>query len=88
MFNPLPAFKSDESKARYMASYDAVLHEWPVSYEELDLPTRRLRDGAMAYQDCCLRRREPTPQTANRRPHGGSERDCSKPAPNGIGEIK
>lgn len=23
-----------------MAAYDAVLRDWPVAYEELDLPTR------------------------------------------------
>lgn len=38
--NPLPAFKSPESRARYMAAYDAALAEWPVPYAELDLPTR------------------------------------------------
>jgi hypothetical protein len=37
---PLPAFKSDEGRARYIAAYDAVLEEWPVPYEEIDLPTR------------------------------------------------
>lgn len=26
--------------AKYMAAYDAVLREWPVPFEELDLPTR------------------------------------------------
>jgi len=34
------AFRSDEGRARYLAAYDAVLREWPVSFEELDLPTR------------------------------------------------
>lgn len=38
--NPLPAFKSAESKARYLAAYDAALAEWPVPCEELDVPTR------------------------------------------------
>ena len=38
--NTLPAFKSDEGRARYMAAYDAVLRDWPVPYEQLDLPTR------------------------------------------------
>jgi pimeloyl-ACP methyl ester carboxylesterase len=38
--NPLPAFKTDESKARYMAAYDAALANWPVPYEELDVATR------------------------------------------------
>jgi pimeloyl-ACP methyl ester carboxylesterase len=36
----LPRFKSDEGKARYIAAYDAALGDWPVPYEELDLPTR------------------------------------------------
>jgi pimeloyl-ACP methyl ester carboxylesterase len=35
-----PAFKSDAGRARYLAAYDAALHEWPVAREELDLPTR------------------------------------------------
>ena len=35
----LPAFKSDEGKARYMAAYDAALRDWPVPYEEIDVPT-------------------------------------------------
>ncbi|MGO9934923.1 MAG: alpha/beta fold hydrolase [Steroidobacteraceae bacterium] len=35
-----PEFKSEESKARYMAAYDAALSEWPVPYEDLDVPTR------------------------------------------------
>jgi pimeloyl-ACP methyl ester carboxylesterase len=38
--NPLPLFKNHESKARYMAAYDAALGEWPVPYEEIDVPTR------------------------------------------------
>jgi pimeloyl-ACP methyl ester carboxylesterase len=37
---PLPMFKSDEGKVRYMAAYDAALGDWPVPYEEIDLPTR------------------------------------------------
>jgi pimeloyl-ACP methyl ester carboxylesterase len=36
---PLPAFKSDRGRARYLAAYDAVLAEWPVAHEEIDLPT-------------------------------------------------
>src|SRR5580692_532951 len=36
----LPRFKSDASRARYMAAYDAVLRDWPIPYEELDVPTR------------------------------------------------
>ena len=31
-------FKSDDERARYMAAYDAVLRDWPVAYEELDVP--------------------------------------------------
>jgi len=34
-----PAFKSEESRARYMAAYDAVLREWPVAFEALYIPT-------------------------------------------------
>jgi pimeloyl-ACP methyl ester carboxylesterase len=36
----LRTFKSDAGMAKYMTAYDAVLREWPVPYEELDLPTR------------------------------------------------
>lgn len=36
----LRTFRSDAGMAKYMAAYDAVLREWPVPYEELDLPTR------------------------------------------------
>jgi pimeloyl-ACP methyl ester carboxylesterase len=36
----LPRFKSEAGRARYMAAYDAVLRDWPVAYEALDLPTR------------------------------------------------
>src|SRR5580704_10608399 len=36
----LPAFKSDEGRARYMAAYDAALADWPVPYQEIDVPTR------------------------------------------------
>jgi pimeloyl-ACP methyl ester carboxylesterase len=35
-----PRFKSEEDRARYMAAYDAALAQWPVPYEELDVPTR------------------------------------------------
>jgi pimeloyl-ACP methyl ester carboxylesterase len=38
--NTLPRFRTDEGKARYAAAYDAVLREWPVPYEQLELPTR------------------------------------------------
>jgi hypothetical protein len=37
--NTLPTFKSDDSRARYLAAYNVVLQDWPVSYQELDLPT-------------------------------------------------
>jgi pimeloyl-ACP methyl ester carboxylesterase len=37
---PLPAFKSDGGRARYLAAYDAVLAEWPVAFEEIDVATR------------------------------------------------
>jgi len=36
----LPAFRSDESRARFMAAYDAALADWPVPFEEIDVPTR------------------------------------------------
>jgi pimeloyl-ACP methyl ester carboxylesterase len=36
----LPAFNSEEGRARYLAAYDAVLADWPVAYEEIDVPTR------------------------------------------------
>ncbi len=35
-----PMFRSEESRARYMAAYDAVLAEWPVPFAALNLPTR------------------------------------------------
>jgi len=33
-------FKSPDSKAEYFAAYDEMLKLWPVSYEELYIPTR------------------------------------------------
>jgi pimeloyl-ACP methyl ester carboxylesterase len=33
-------FRSPESKAQYDAAYEAMLKRWPVSYEELYIPTR------------------------------------------------
>jgi pimeloyl-ACP methyl ester carboxylesterase len=36
----LPAFRSEEGKARYIAAYDAARADWPVPYEEIDVPTR------------------------------------------------
>ena len=35
----LPVFDSDEGRRTVMAAYDAVLDCWPVSYEQLDVPT-------------------------------------------------
>lgn len=35
-----PRFKTEESRARYMAAYDAALGDWPVPCEALDIPTR------------------------------------------------
>ena len=46
--SPLPRFKSQEGKTRYMAAYDAVLHAWPVPFEALDLPTRLGRTRVIA----------------------------------------
>jgi len=37
---PLPAFKNDAGRARYMAAYNAALAQWPIAHEELDIPTR------------------------------------------------
>jgi pimeloyl-ACP methyl ester carboxylesterase len=36
----LPAFKSEESRARFIAAYAAALADWPVPFEEIDVPTR------------------------------------------------
>jgi pimeloyl-ACP methyl ester carboxylesterase len=33
-------FWSPEIKAKYVAAYEAVLTQWPVGYEQLDVPTR------------------------------------------------
>jgi pimeloyl-ACP methyl ester carboxylesterase len=35
-----PRFSSEESRARYLAAYDAALGGWPVSYQESDVETR------------------------------------------------
>jgi pimeloyl-ACP methyl ester carboxylesterase len=35
----MPLFKSAKGEATFMEAYDAVLRDWPVPYEELDLPT-------------------------------------------------
>jgi len=34
-----PVFRSVEGKARFMTAYDAVLKEWPVEYQSLNIPT-------------------------------------------------
>lgn len=36
----ISAFKNPESESRYMAAYDAVLAQWPVAYETMELSTR------------------------------------------------
>ena len=33
-------FKTPEGKAAFLAAYDAAMKLWPVSYEEMDIPTR------------------------------------------------
>src|SRR5690606_28762804 len=35
-----PVFKTPEGRSEYLEAYDAVLREWPVPYQELDLATR------------------------------------------------
>lgn len=35
-----PRFSSEESRARFLAAYDAALADWPVAYEALEVPTR------------------------------------------------
>jgi hypothetical protein len=36
----VPVFRSPDGEARAVAAYEAVLANWPVPYEEQDLPTR------------------------------------------------
>lgn len=36
----ISAFKTPEGEARFLAAYDAALKRWPVSYEQIDIPTR------------------------------------------------
>jgi pimeloyl-ACP methyl ester carboxylesterase len=36
----LRVFQTRRARARYMSLYDAVLKEWPVPYEEINVPTR------------------------------------------------
>jgi pimeloyl-ACP methyl ester carboxylesterase len=40
MSEEISVFRSPEGKAQYYATYDAVLKQWPVPYEELYIPTR------------------------------------------------
>ena len=35
-----PVFRTTEGKARYLQAYEAVLREWPVPYEEIQIATR------------------------------------------------
>ena len=39
MSHPSP-FKTPEGEAKFRGAYDAALKLWPVSYDELDIPTR------------------------------------------------
>jgi pimeloyl-ACP methyl ester carboxylesterase len=34
-----PAFKTESGRTRFLEAYDAVLRDWPVAFEELDIPT-------------------------------------------------
>ncbi|RSZ31446.1 MULTISPECIES: alpha/beta hydrolase [unclassified Variovorax] len=36
----LPEFRSEEARVRYIAAYDAVVRDWPVPFEEIDVETR------------------------------------------------
>lgn len=38
--NKLSPFRSESTRARYLAKYDEVLRTWPVPYRERDIPTR------------------------------------------------
>jgi pimeloyl-ACP methyl ester carboxylesterase len=40
MSEKISVFRSPEGEAQYNAAYDAVLKQWPVSYEELHIDTR------------------------------------------------
>ncbi len=40
MVEQISLFKTTEGEAKTIAAYDAALAHWPVSYTELDLPTR------------------------------------------------
>ena len=37
---PPPVFRSEQGKARYLEAYDAVLRDWPIPFEEIDVQTR------------------------------------------------
>ena len=39
MSDKISVFRSTEGETKNIAAYDAVLDQWPVPYEELDLPT-------------------------------------------------
>ena len=47
----LPAFKTDDDKARFLAAYDAALAAWPVPFEEIDVSTRLGRTHVIACGD-------------------------------------
>ena len=34
-----PKFKTEAGRDRFLAAYDAALAQWPVAYEEIDIPT-------------------------------------------------
>ncbi len=40
MANLISVFKSPEGEIRNLAAYDCVLSQWPVSYEEVEVPTQ------------------------------------------------
>ena len=40
MSDKISVFRSTEGEVKNIAAYDAVLDQWPVPYEELDLPTQ------------------------------------------------
>ncbi len=40
MTEKIPIFRSPSVEAQFYAAYEAVLRQWPVPYEELDISTR------------------------------------------------
>jgi pimeloyl-ACP methyl ester carboxylesterase len=34
-----PRFRTEAGRARYLAAYEAALQDWPVAYDELEIPT-------------------------------------------------